>query len=101
MSAGRAKAFTKTWACPSSNDLSRRRLPRGKADHVARHLDSCDFCAAEQRLLSAYSQTTYEYEAAEMPAHLRRLAEALLAGKLVRDPPTEKDRPLQVTEFRV
>ncbi len=98
MSAGRAKAFTKTWACPSSNDLSRRRPPRGKADQVARHLGGCDFCAAEQSLLSAYSQTTDEYEAAEMPAHLRRLAEALLAGKLDgsdKRSATEKDRPFK------
>lgn len=82
MSAGRAKAFTKTRACPSSDDISSRRLPRGKSDQIARHIAGCEFCAAEQSFLSAYSQTTEEYEAAEMPAHLRRLAEAVLIGKL-------------------
>jgi hypothetical protein len=82
MSAGRAKAFTKTRVCPSSDDISSRRLPPGKSDQIARHIAGCDFCAAEQSLLSAYSQTTGEYESAEMPAHLRRLAEALLMGRL-------------------
>jgi hypothetical protein len=80
MSAVRAKAFTKTRACPSSEDISSRRLPRDKS--IARHIAGCEFCAAEQSFLSAYSQTAEEYEPAEMPAHLRRLAEALLLGKL-------------------
>lgn len=81
MSAERAKAFTKTRACPSSEDISSRRLPRGKSDQIARHIAGCEFCAAEQSFLSAYCQTTEEYEPAELPAHLRRLAEALLIGK--------------------
>ena len=82
MSGVRAKAFTKTRACPSSEDISSRRLPRGKSDQIARHIAGCEFCAAEQSFLSAYSLTAEEYELAEMPAHLRRLAEALLVGKL-------------------
>ena len=82
MSAVRAKAFTKTRACPSSEDISSRRLPRDKSDQIARHIAGCEFCAAEQSFLSAYSQTAEEYEPAEMPSHLRRLAEALLLGKL-------------------
>ena len=81
MSAGRAKHFVKTRACPSSSDILRLRLPDGKSDQIARHLAGCDFCAAEQSLLSAYSQSTEEYEPAEMPVHLRRLAEALLVGR--------------------
>ena len=101
MSAGRAKAFTKSRACPSFDDIFGRSLPRGKSEQIARHLTYCDFCAAEQGLLTAYSQTNEEYEAAEMPAHLRQLAEALLAGKLKdsdkisrRDRATERDRLL-------
>ena len=74
MSAERAKAFTKTRACPSSDDISSRRLPRRKSDQIARHLAGCDFCAAEQSLLSAYSQTTDEYEAQRFGAP-SRLAE--------------------------
>ena len=82
MSAVRGKTFTKTRACPSSEDISSRRLPPGKSDQIARHTAGCQFCAAEQSFLSAYSQFAEEYEPAEMPAHLRRLAEALLINKL-------------------
>ncbi len=82
MSGARAMAFTKTHACPSSVDISTRGLPRGKSDQIDRHIASCEFCAAEQSFLSAYSLTAEEYEFAEMPAHLRRLAEALLVGEL-------------------
>jgi len=78
----RPKAFTKTTACPSSDDISSRRLPRGKLDQIARHIAGCEFCAAEQSFLSAYNPTNEEYEPAEMPAQLRRLAEALLVGRL-------------------
>ncbi len=74
----RAKAFIKTRTCPSSEDISSRRLPRGKSDQITRHIAGCEFCAAEQIFLSAFSPTTEEYEPAEMPVHLRRLAEALL-----------------------
>jgi len=82
MSGVRAKAFTKTRACPSSEVISSRRLPRGKSDQIARHIAGCEFSAAEQSFLSAYSLTAEDYELAEMPAHLRRLAEALLVGRL-------------------
>lgn len=82
MSAVRANAFTKTRACPSTEDISSRRLPRGKSDQIARHIAGCEFCAAERSFLSAYSPTTEEHEAADMPANLRRLAEALLMGRL-------------------
>ncbi len=82
MSAIRANASTKTRACPLTEDISSRRLPRGKSDQIARHIAGCEFCAAEQSFLSAFSPTTEECEAAEMPANLRRLAEALLMGKL-------------------
>jgi hypothetical protein len=82
MSAVSAKAFTKTRACPSSEDISRRRLPRSNSDQIARHVAGCEFCAAEQSFLSVYIPTTEEYKIVAMPAHLRRLAEALLIGKL-------------------
>jgi len=81
MSAG-PTPFTKTRACPSSDDISSRRLPRGKSDQIARHIAGCEFCAAEQSFLSAYNPTAEEYEPAEMPVQLRRLAEALLVGRL-------------------
>ncbi|CAN5856047.1 hypothetical protein BH18ACI4_BH18ACI4_06580 [soil metagenome] len=78
----RAKAFIKSRTCPSAEDISRHSLPRTESDRITRHIDGCDFCAAEQCFLSAYLQTLEEYEPAEMPAHRRRLAEALLFGKL-------------------
>ena len=80
MSGVRTKAFTKTRACPSSEVISSRRLPSGKSDQIARHIAGCEFCAAEQSFLSAHSLAIEEYKLAEMPAHLRRLAEALLVG---------------------
>jgi hypothetical protein len=82
MSGVRAMAFTKTRACPSSVDISSRGLPRGKSDQIDRHIAGCEFCAAEQSFLSAHTLTAEEYEFAEMPAHLRRLAESLLVGEL-------------------
>ena len=42
------------------------------------HLASCDFCSAELQLLSRYRSEAEEYSFVEMPAQLRRLAEALL-----------------------
>jgi len=78
MSGVRTKAFSKTRSCPSSEVISSRRLPSGKSDQIARHIAGCEFCAAEQSFLSAYRLTAEEYQLAEMPAHLRRLAEALL-----------------------
>jgi hypothetical protein len=81
MSAASAKGFTKTRACPSLEDTFSSKLPRGNSAQIARHTAGCEFCAAEQSFLSARNQTT-EYEPAEMPAYLRRLAKALLIGKL-------------------
>jgi hypothetical protein len=80
MSGVKAKAFIKTRACPSSEDISSRGFPHCKSDQIARHIAGCEFCAAEQSFLSAYSITAEEYRLGEMPAHLRLLAEALLAG---------------------
>jgi hypothetical protein len=76
MRVGGAKAFVKTRACPSSDDISNLRLSLGKSDQMARHLAGCDFCAAQQSHLSASSRTTGEYEPPEMPAHLVAWAEA-------------------------
>lgn len=80
MSAGRARAFTKTRACPPSEDVSLSqslRLPPSKAEKIALHITGCEFCAAEQSLLFAYPQTTEDCGLAEMPSPLHRLAKAL------------------------
>jgi len=55
MSAVGAKTFTKTRACPLSEDISSRRLPRDKSDQIGCHIVDCDFCAFEQSLLSAHT----------------------------------------------
>ncbi len=94
-----ANAFTKTLTCPSSQDISSRRLPRGKSDQIARHIAGCDFCAAEQSFLSAYIQPSEEYKPAEMPAHLRHLAEALLIGKLGKGKLGKAERFLQGSDI--
>ena len=82
MDAVSAKAFIKTRSCPTSEEISSRILPRGKSAQIARHVAGCEFCTAEQSFLSFYSQAIGEYVPAQMPANLRRLAEALLIGKL-------------------
>ncbi|MBA2524949.1 MAG: hypothetical protein H0V18_04065 [Pyrinomonadaceae bacterium] len=82
MSAVRAKALITTCLCPSSEDISRPSLPRSKSTKIAFHIVGCEFCAAEQSFLSAYSQTIKEYESPKMPAHLRRLSKVPRIGKL-------------------
>lgn len=105
MSAERAKAFLKSRACPASEGISlgqNHRFPHTKAEILARHIGSCEFCAAEESLTSAFAQTEQEHKPAEMLAHLRRLVEALLIGK-VKD--SQKDRTrrnsLTRTGFRI
>lgn len=57
-------------------------LASEQAARITEHLDSCEFCGAEFRLLSRYkSVEKEEYWATEIPAHLRSLAEALLGNK--------------------
>ena len=82
MGAVSAKAFIKTRVCPTPEEISSRRLPRGKSAQIARHVAGCEVCTAEQSFLSSYSQATGDFVPAEMPANLRRFAEALLIGKL-------------------
>lgn len=85
MSAVGAEAFTKSRACPSSEEVSLShsfRLPRDKAEKITLHITGCEFCAAERSFLSAYAQTTEEYQAPEMPPHLHKLAEALLIRRM-------------------
>ena len=52
------------------------------SDQIVRHVAGCEFCAAEQNFLSAFNHTTEEYKFAEMPAQLRRLAEAMFVERL-------------------
>jgi hypothetical protein len=46
------------------------------------HLESCDFCHAEFRLLAEHPPEDETCPPVEMPPHLRRLAESLLRPDL-------------------
>ena len=63
--------------CYQTDDLSSRQHA-----WIASHLDICEFCAAELQLLTAYRPVEEECPVADMPLHLRCLAEALLGGDL-------------------
>lgn len=84
----RTTIFCKQPTCPSSETL----LSYGTASlaiemkaTVATHLAACDFCDAELRLLTNHAPAADEsYQLTAMPAHLRYLAESLLAGSLLR-----------------
>lgn len=75
--------FCKQAACPSAETLvSYPTLAEAseQAEWIAEHLDLCEFCAAEFRLLSRHEAVEEEYPPTEIPAALRSLAEALLGN---------------------
>lgn len=79
--------FRKQRSCPSAEALLRysREGAGNVGGIVAAHLAVCDFCGAEQQLLAREAACLCSASAAataaraEMPPHLRRLAEDLLA----------------------
>src|ERR687888_485549 len=82
MNSSSATHFCKQLTCPSSGML----LSYHEADlttelraWIAAHLAVCDFCGAEFRLLVEHSPIEEECVLMDMPLHLRRLAESLLA----------------------
>lgn len=73
--------FRKRVSCPSSQTLlafQRSHLGHEDDSRIETHLELCDFCSAELRLLTVHQCEPEEYVFAEMPAPLRCLAEALL-----------------------
>jgi len=73
--------FLKTAACPASATLlsfQGKTLPAKAATQVKQHLESCDFCNAESRLLAHHKPGRKGLKAPEMPINLRILAEAIL-----------------------
>jgi hypothetical protein len=75
------RLFCKTAECPTSEALhsySRPLTTPSLPNFIEEHLALCDFCGAELQLLSRYPGEREEYSFAEMPEHLRRLAEDLL-----------------------
>jgi hypothetical protein len=77
--------FRKLKTCPAAETLlgftRARPAACGRDEGIARHLDACDFCAAEAQLLAllpAHEAATPSQPRSELPAHLRLLAESLL-----------------------
>lgn len=73
--------FSKQASCPSAETLvsyNTSTLSGGLRAQVLEHLSSCEFCDAELKLLSKHTPADEEYALAEIPAHLRSLAEALM-----------------------
>ena len=79
-------AFYKHRSCPSAEVLLlyiETGLAVEKHRRVAAHLATCDFCGAEMQLLASHNSDQVETDetlVAEMPRHLRRLAEDLMAA---------------------
>ena len=76
--------FRKLRTCPQTETLltfckGARAAARG--GRVAEHVESCDFCGAEVQLLSRHAPQAgaLPLTAQALPAHLRRLAEDVLA----------------------
>ena len=73
--------FRKTSECPASATLVSFRcqnLPAELATSVKEHLDSCDFCGAELRLLAFHQPGAVQFPVPEIPMNLRILAESIL-----------------------
>ncbi len=76
--------FRKLRTCPTSEVLILYResyLTSKRREKVARHLDACDFCGAELQLLVKHwnRDCPSRISTCEIPVHLRRLAEELMA----------------------
>ena len=78
--------FYKNEDCPSSNELLEFQngdLARSHNSEISRHLAMCDFCEAEVEFYSMFPQAPDDgrEEAAQIPAPLYELAEALLKNR--------------------
>ena len=77
----RTAPFLKTAACPASATLLSFRagsLSTKASTRVREHLEACDFCNAESRLLAHHKTGRKGSKAPEMPIDLRILAESIL-----------------------
>jgi hypothetical protein len=73
--------FRKTSACPTSATLVSFRcqnLPDKTETVVRAHLQNCDFCCAELRLLAHHQPQVARFPVPEIPINLRILAESIL-----------------------
>ena len=78
--------FSKNEDCPSSNELLEFQngdISRIRGSEIRHHLITCEFCEAEIEFYSNYPQGQDEAreEAADIPAPLFELAEALLKNR--------------------
>lgn len=76
--------FRKLRTCPQTETLltfCQSNHAAARRGRIAEHVESCDFCGAEVQMLSRHAQTAgaLSLPAHAMPAHLRRLAEDVLA----------------------
>ena len=82
MTSNNAILFKKTASCPSSSTLvsfRSKKLPAEMLILVRCHLNDCEFCGSELRLL-AYARLPLKVDvkAPEIPMNLRILAESIL-----------------------
>ena len=76
--------FLKTATCPASTTLLSFRagsLSAKASTVVSEHLDGCDFCNAESRLLAHHTVDRKGHRTPEIPINLRILAESILARR--------------------
>jgi hypothetical protein len=76
--------FRKLRTCPQTETLltfSQSTHAAARRGRVAEHVESCDFCGAEVQMLTRHAPAagTLSLAGHAMPAHLRRLAEDVLA----------------------
>jgi hypothetical protein len=85
MVSSRVGSFQKQAACPSSKTLLEYRfvaLGLEISKLVEWHLEECDFCWAENKLLAHYvAPVREESRPPQIPVNLRLLAEALLINR--------------------
>ena len=78
--------FRKSAHCPASETLlayRRSQVACGEKAFVEAHLPFCEFCSAELQLLDRYRYGAEEIVVAQIPAHLRKLAEELLPHGMI------------------
>jgi hypothetical protein len=94
--------FCKLPICPSAEVLltfSNQRLDAAKYCSVLEHLGHCDFCCAELQMLANHSsEVDPECPTAEMPIHLKLLAESILFGQGAAQDGVSEKEPVSLTD---
>ena len=77
----RMGSFVKTKECPASQSLVAFQAGQAELAEITlieRHVEACEFCAAEVDLYRSFPPVEERVEAGRIPEPLRQLAEALL-----------------------